>query len=126
MKGALSWIFLALPKQAGELAKELNVQWSGIVVIIGALAVGSAATAWYYRQVKPSDLVKINSRLESIAERQRTMVDDVLYLRRAVCRIQGVPAARCEQRSEEHREEYRQESRTVARDATRLEAAADG
>lgn len=120
MKAVVSSLLMALPQRAGEMAKELNVQWLGAAAIVGAMALGATATAWYYRQVKPEDLREVSAQLRQISEIQKLMVEDVLYLRRSVCRLQGTPPTRCERRIREDLRDYRQESGTVVRDATDL------
>lgn len=120
MKAVVSSLLLALPERAGKMARQLNVQWLGVAALVGAMALGATAASWYWRQPKPEDIELIKERLETVLDRQDLMVEDVLYLRRSVCRLQGTPADRCERRIREDLREYRHESRAAVRDATDL------
>lgn len=118
MKSGLGWLLLAVPRRTGEAVGELlssiNVWWIGIVALIGAMGIGSTATAWWYEQPSPEDLDQIETKIDSaivpridaVLYRQDNVIQDVRQLRRSVCRLQGASARQCERRVREDQERY--------------------
>lgn len=99
-------LFLAVPESVSALLRSIPERFQGLTALIACAVIGALGMNWYHGQVKPSDLDRLEGKMDRALDRQEVLIEDVFYLRRTVCRQQGTPAVKCELRLRRERNRY--------------------